>query len=712
MYINFNLTTITYLLLFFFFNFTIFKINALKPESVHVNSYTERGGLVTGSTSNEVYFEDCSEMKKVLSCQKNMSKLSVSLYNSNGVTQVNFYYKTGSTLPQHDSKKLRECIFSFSDSGFRREDFGLSIHTYTEKHLLILYEFVYSTQNYIIVKCGNSGQYHSSIIIFINYSYLSIFHTLNTLLNLKYFPIFKVYNILGLNQILSRHPIICQETFCQNGGKKFEEANGLDNSWYTSNFVLCIKKPNLLKFGEKLNSIYSNLNRKVSYRSYSVQDLFNDDRLTCNLRKWPSNKTLLKFKNEVTQDQIALVDLAKINGLHDETVKRRQTILLRSLKFRIIAVNKTYKNNDAKTPGIDNFSFTDDRITNLKKCWEIVNKLKKITYYPKKYRASPVKRVWLSKFNNKKRPIGIHTVLDRALQQLIYLVLEPLVEFTSDFNSFGFRKHRRAKMAIGVLRELLKTINKDYLIKSSFRQNEKGIPLTLHENKWILDADIEGFFDNINYKYLLSNLFLPSSGIQLVKSLLNSGIMEKQIFTMSIEGTPQGGILSPVLANFTLNGLENVVYQSLHSLTKFKSRRIQVKGTNVSYTFHLDIVRYVDDFIILCRNKFILESLTLPAVNEFLKERGLRLSSEKTKFFRLKDGIKLKFLGYNFHYENKWKAKNTFMYSNHVNSRAIALYPEKSKLNNLIKSLKKICAKFSNLDAYNLIAKLNSRLRD
>lgn len=462
----------------------------------------------------------------------------------------------------------------------------------------------------------------------------------------------------------------------------------LVNFWHNSYGTLNIMKPNLNKFGEKLNSIYFNLNRRVSYRCYSAQDFSSENRLGCNIQEWPNNKILLKLKNEVTQEQIALVDLAKHNGLYDETVSKRQTLLLRSLKFRIIAVHKILKSNGAKPPGLDNFSFTDDQATNIKKHWDIVEKLRKISYNPSNYKPSPVKRIWIRKSKDKMRPIGIPTIIDRAVQQLICVVLEPLVELTSDFNSFGFRKYRSAKMAIGTLRELLKTLDKNYMTKSSFRQIEKRVPLILHEDKWIFDADIKGFFENIHHEYLLNNLFLSSCGIQLVKYLLASGILEGQIFTISNEGVPQGGILPPVLANFTLNGLEKVAYPS-----------------------YLDIVRYADDFVILCRNKLILKSLVIPNVNKFLKERGLRLSSEKTKLFRLKDALKLKFLGYNFHYENKWKVKNKFMYSNHANSRAIALYPEKSKVNNLINKLKHIFAKSSNLDAYNLIAKLNSILR-
>ena len=671
--------------------------------------YTERVGLVTRGTFNDVYFEGCNEMKKVSSCQKDTSKLSLSLYRSKGVTRVNFYSKTGPTLPQRVNIKLRECIFSFSDSGFRREDFGLSIQTCTRKHLTFLYEFTNSTLDYFIVKYGNPGKHYN--LNFISYSYPSIFYTLNTLSILTCFPIFKVYDVLGLNQIFPKLYAVCQEPFCQNGGKKFEEANSQGNSWHTSYGALSIMKPNLFKFGERLNSIYLNLNQKISYRSYSAQDFSIENRLVCKIQEWPDNTTLLKLKNEVTQEQIALVNLAKHNGLYYAAVSKRQTILLRSLNFRIIAVHKISKSNWAKTLGLDNFSFTDDPGANLKKYWDIVEKLRKITYNPIKYKPALVKRVCIFNSKNKKRPLGIPTIIDRAVQQLICLVLEPLVELSSDFNSFGFRKYRNAKMAIGILRELLKTLNKNYITKSSFRQIEKSVPLILHEEKWIFNPDIEGFFDNIHNEYLLNNLFLSSCGIQLVKNLLSGGIIERQIFRISNEGVPQGGILSFVLTNFTLNGLEIIVYQSLHSLIKSKSRRIQTKGTNVVYLSYLDIVRYADDFVLLCSNKFILDSLVIPEVNKFLKERGLRLSSEKTKLFCLKDGIKLKFLGYNFHYEDKWKVKSKFMYSNHINSRAIALYPEKSKVNNLIKKLKHIFAKSSNLVAYNLIAKLNPILK-
>jgi hypothetical protein len=358
MYINFNtLNFYKYL----FFNVSFFKVNALEPEFAFFIFFAKRGGLVTEGTFYEMCFEGCNEMKKVSSCHKDMSKLSVS-QSKLGLTRVNSCFNTGSTLPQRDNNKLRECIISFSDPGFRREDSGLSIHTCTKKNLIILRESVFLTPDCIIIKCGNSGKHCSLNAIFLNYSYLNIFHILNILLSLKrFFFAFKVFDVLDLNQSTSRRCLYCQEILCQNGGKKFEKANGLGNSWHTS-----IKKPNLFKFGNKLNSIYLNLNRKGYYRWYCAQNSFNNDRLNCTIREWPNNKILLRFKNEVIQEQIALVDLAKLKCLYSDVVKRRQTILLKSLKFRIIAVYKISQSNGAKTLGIDNISFIDDSYTNKK----------------------------------------------------------------------------------------------------------------------------------------------------------------------------------------------------------------------------------------------------------------------------------------------------------------------------------------------------------
>jgi len=128
---------------YFIYDISFFKVNALEPEFASRSFNAKRDGLVTGGTFNEVCFEGCNEMKKVSSCHKDMSKLSESHNRVLGLTQVNSYFYTGPTLPQRDNDMLRECIFSFSDPEFRREDSGLSIHTCTEKSLILLCGFVF-----------------------------------------------------------------------------------------------------------------------------------------------------------------------------------------------------------------------------------------------------------------------------------------------------------------------------------------------------------------------------------------------------------------------------------------------------------------------------------------------------------------------------------------------------------------------------------------
>lgn len=636
-------------------------------------------------------------MKKMSSCHRDMSKLSESYNKVLGLTQVNFYFNAGSTLPRRDNIMLRKCIISSSNLGLKRRDSGLSIFTCTEKSLILLSEFVFLTLDFIIIKYGNLGRHCTSSLIFFKHSYLNVFHISNILLNLKCLCSVKVCNILDLHQIILRQRLGFQELICQNGGKKVEKANDLTNFRYT-----------FCKLGNKLNSIYLNLNQKVSYRQYCAQDSSLDERLNITVQEWPSSKLLVKFKREVTQEQMTLVDLAKTKGLHSKAVKRQQTIFLRSLKFRIIAVYKVSQTNEAKTLGIDKVQFNSNSYEKKKKCWDVVELLRKIILKPEIWST---KRVWLTKIKYKEGFMVIPNIINRALQQLVCLVLDPLVEFTSDSNSFGFRKYKSAKMAIGVLKELLKTLDKNYIKPSFFVQSPQEVPTIPHEDKWILDENIRGFFENTNLRYLFDNLFLPVLGIFLVKNLLAANVTNKHVSVVSKNKTQQTRILLPTLINFTLNGLQNIVYQAIHLSTKSKSKQIKSLGTNIVYFSDLNIVRYLDNFVVLSRSKFVLKSLIIPKINKFLQERGLRLSSKEIKLFRLKDKVKLKFLGYIFHYEDKWKLKNKFTYTSHVKSRAIALYPNKSGLNNLIKKFKQTFKKSSNLDGYNLIKKLNPCLQ-
>lgn len=179
-------------------------------------------------------------------------------------------------------------------------------------------------------------------------------------------------------------------------------------------------------------------------------------------------------------------------------------------------------------------------------------------------------------------------------------------------------------------------------------------------------------------------------------------------------GTPQGSIISPTLANLTLNGIQDQVYKSILSLTKSKEKRLYIKHADGKITrplVSLFIVRYADDFVILARSKHIMVNYVKPQVSSFLEERGLTLSSEKTKLFTLKDERKtLNFLGYSFKYHRNWKHDRGFLKA-HIAASGIALFPQKEKLLKFTTKLRKIFRNSQNLEAFSLIAKLNPRIR-
>ena len=175
------------------------------------------------------------------------------------------------------------------------------------------------------------------------------------------------------------------------------------------------------------------------------------------------------------------------------------------------------------------------------------------------------------------------------------------------------------------------------------------------------------------------------------------------------------GIISSTLANFTLNGLEKAINDSLTPLTRSKEKQIVIKlkdGSKTRIVSGLTYIRYADDFVVLARNNYIIKDLVKPTINNFLQERGLTLSSEKTKIFSILDlNAELNFLGYTFKYQMKWRINKRMFFENHSSSRGIALYPNKNKVLSFIKKIKSIFQSSHNSSAYSLIAKLNFVIR-
>jgi RNA-directed DNA polymerase len=298
------------------------------------------------------------------------------------------------------------------------------------------------------------------------------------------------------------------------------------------------------------------------------------------------------------QTRIAQAELAK----DFRRVKRLQRSLTRSWQAKALAVRKVTENQGKRTCGVDRELWK----TPTQK-WNAVSQLNLTGY-----RAKPLKRTWIPKADGRKRPLGIPTMKDRAMQALFLLALEPAAECHADPNSYGFRKGRSTHDA---RQQLFVCLSK----KASAQ--------------WVLDADITGFFDNINHDWLLANVRMNK---RVLGQWLRCGVVDKQQLQKTEAGTPQGGIISPLLANLTLDGLEA-------GLTRFlKDQLGTVKATKAK----VHLVRYADDFVVTGDSKEVLETMVRPWVEAFLRERGLQLHEGKTRVAHIDEGFD--FLGWNF----------------------------------------------------------------
>ena len=206
-------------------------------------------------------------------------------------------------------------------------------------------------------------------------------------------------------------------------------------------------------------------------------------------------------------------------------VKALQWTLTHSFYAKALAVKRVTSNGGGNTPGVDMETWEKPEAKT-----QAISELKRRGYQPK-----PLRRVHIKKSNGKLRPLGIPTMKDRAMQALYLMALEPVSETTADSRSYGFRKERRCMDAVMQCHNILR----------------KG-----YSPEWILEGDIKGCFDHISHEWLLANI--PMDKAILRKWLKCGYIFNKQMFPTE-EGTPQGGIISPTLANMTLDGLQKVL---------------------------------------------------------------------------------------------------------------------------------------------------------
>src|SRR6267154_2591475 len=285
-------------------------------------------------------------------------------------------------------------------------------------------------------------------------------------------------------------------------------------------------------------------------------------------------------------------------------VRALQRLLTHSYSGKVLAVRRVTENNGKKTPGVD------------QEIWDTPEKKTQAVHALKRrgYRSQPLRRVYIPKSDGKTmRPLGIPTMIDRGQQALHLLALAPVVETTADRNSYGFRQRRSCADAIG---QCFLTLS--------------NAPNT----QWILEADIQSCFDQISHDWLLAHVPMDRA---ILRKWLKSGYMDKHVLHETTDGTPQGGIISPALANFALDGLERVLREKYPAATRLKSVGNQRPSVN--------FIRYADDFVITGKSKELLEGEVKPLVEQFLQERGLELSPTKTVITHVEKGFD--FLGQN-----------------------------------------------------------------
>lgn len=370
--------------------------------------------------------------------------------------------------------------------------------------------------------------------------------------------------------------------------------------------------------------------------------------------------------SRIQRYQTRIFKASKENNIYK--VRCIQKRLLNSLDAKLVAVRRVTTLNKGKTsPGVDKQVFTTD----LQK-EKLVKKLRMDG------KALAIRRVYIDKpGKTEKRPLGIPTVKDRAKQALCLLALEPEWEAKFETNSYGFRPGRCCHDAMEAI----------FLsLRNHLGEN--------HYHKYILDANITKCFDQIDHEYLVEKLnTLPEMESQ-VKAWLKAGVLEdfldnnKETNTVeNIMGTPQGGIISPLLANIALHGLEDHMKEWICTKQSFAKTN---RYSQIAKRKSLSVIRYADDFVLIHQDKTIIHEAKREISHWLLNGPRLKLNEEKTSIRNSNEGFN--FLGFKFitiRGGNKARAK---------------IYPSRKSQELLIIKVRDVIQRNRSASAYNLIS--------
>jgi RNA-directed DNA polymerase len=324
-------------------------------------------------------------------------------------------------------------------------------------------------------------------------------------------------------------------------------------------------------------------------------------------------------------------------------VRALQHLLTHSYSGKALAVKRVTENHGKRTPGVDGETWKTPR--------QKVAAIRQLRQ--RGYKPQPVRRVYIPKKNGKVRPLGIATMRDRAMQALYLQALSPVAETTGDGCSYGFRPKRSAADAMARCHGLL---------------SKRASP------QWVMEGDIRACFDWISHDWLLGHVPMDRS---ILRKWLKAGFMDEHTLYPTEDGTPQGGIISPTLANLALDGLHTLLKERFPQSPHHK----------------VNLVRYADDFIITGASKEVLETEVRPLVEQFLAVRGLTLSPDKTVVTHIDQGFD--FLGQNV---RKYHGK-------------MLIKPSKASIRSIRREARRIIRGSGGLTAGQLVQRLNPLLR-
>ena len=344
-----------------------------------------------------------------------------------------------------------------------------------------------------------------------------------------------------------------------------------------------------------------------------------------------------------------------------------------SQAVRILAVWRiTQRNKGKKTAGIDGIY-----IPNGDRDLQYQLRLKLLDEIDILRKPDPIKRAFIEKPNGKKRPLGIPTIRDRINQEILRIAIEPIVESHFSPSSYGFRPKRNCQDAIEHL------FNK-------LSNNDRP--------RYIIEGDIKGCFDNIDHNHIINTLTewkVPKWATETITKMLKSGIFHKGKVWDNDTGTPQGGVISPLLANVALTSLDNFC------LEKY-GRNIPTRQTN-------PIVRYADDFVIVCKSKRMAHQIKEEIAEHLKNKIGLTLSEEKTSITHITKGFN--FLGFNIRKYPDEYARYKPKKDRNWNDYKLLIRPQREKIIEFLRGCKLVLDNNKNAEQDNLIHLLNPKLR-